>query len=557
MNTTLSSFGGIIPRMSEHSLGPTQATMAHDALLRDGRLEAWRERAHFADAVSGARSFHLHGCCVISWPDVVTAAELSPDWTRFYTTGVDGGGLKVVEITRGCHPTYYAAGVPAPLTPPKAEATCECSREADARSYVYTYVNRWGEESAPSPASNIVRVNDGTPVTVSGIATPPDGYGIVAANIYRATTGFRPADGKIQKPQTAFLYVTTIEFPSMSFVDTFPAVALGPAIETQYDRTPPIGMQGVVSIRDQIRLAGFRRNRVFFSEPFQPHNWPTKYDLTLDYHIRHMGELDQKLYVTTDAFPYIIDASSCDENRCSPVVSVETPLPDIGCRYANAAVMTPHGYIYASTMGIVLLGSNGTWHLLTAKWFGEREWQKLRPDTIRMAYWEGFLLFATDMATFLLNINGDPYGDMESAELVTLSDKPVACLVSNTGKLLLLEDDTVWAWDSADSLRPYHWRSRPLTGGPDAVGANRMASSTPARGVAWSPVSCKIGGGPVDMTLYNARGEAAYTRLIYDETPVRIPRIGRHLWYEVELRGDQPVTFLDLGTAHFTVNSGR
>lgn len=59
------------------------------------------------------------------------------------------------------------------------------------------------------------------------------------------------------------------------------------------------------------------------------------------------------------------------------------------------------------------------------------------------------------------------------------------------------------------------------------------------------------------MTLYNARGEAAYTRLIYDETPVRIPRIGRHLWYEVELRGDQPVTFLDLGTAHFTVNSGR
>ena len=72
----------------------------------------------------------------------------------------------------------------------------------DARAYVYTYVNKWGEESAPSPPSNIIRVADGATVTVSGIPAPPFGYGITEVNIYRATTGFRPADGKVQTPLT-------------------------------------------------------------------------------------------------------------------------------------------------------------------------------------------------------------------------------------------------------------------------------------------------------------------------------------------------------------------
>ena len=62
MNITLSSFGGIIPRISEHSLAATQATMAHDVMLRNGRLEAWRDKLPLYDAVKGARSFHMHGC---------------------------------------------------------------------------------------------------------------------------------------------------------------------------------------------------------------------------------------------------------------------------------------------------------------------------------------------------------------------------------------------------------------------------------------------------------------------------------------------------------------
>ena len=41
----LSEFGGIIPRMSWHALPMTNATIAHDIKLRNGKIEPWRERS--------------------------------------------------------------------------------------------------------------------------------------------------------------------------------------------------------------------------------------------------------------------------------------------------------------------------------------------------------------------------------------------------------------------------------------------------------------------------------------------------------------------------------
>lgn len=554
MNAVISHFGGIIPRLQDHALAPTQATIAHDVKLRNGRIEAWRETAELYDTVKGAKSFYMYGCCLLSWTDTVTCAELAPDWNRLYLTGRQGRGLEVSEVNN-CELNYFMAGVPAPDSPPYAAAAETCGPEVDARSYVYTYVNQWGEESAPSPPSNIVRVADGTNVFISGIAIPPAGYGIVAANIYRSATGFRPADGKVQTPMTEYLYVATIPMPSSTFSDNIQGQYLGAALETQYDRMPPDKLQGVTAIGDQVRLAGFKGNKVFLSEPFQPHNWPAKYDLTLDYNIVHMLALDQRLFVTTTSRPYIIDVSNCDATKCTPVTSVDFELADIACQYPHSAIMTYHGLFYATQYGIVLLQPNGEWHIITAKWFGEDEWRKIKPHTLRMAYWEGFLFFATDIATFLLNINSRPYGDMEGAELVTLSDMPIDMLRTTTGQLLYLHNDVIWEWDAGKEYRPYIWQSRYITQGNDAVGQNNLAAANPARASMWWPTSVKLGGN-ANFTLIDSHGHKAYERFIAGEKPRRLPRQGRHLWYQVKLVGTDTIYFIDLGTAHFNVNNG-
>lgn len=554
MSVLLSHFGGIIPRLAEHMLGPNQATMAHDVKLRNGRLEAWREPCEFGSVDPSTVSFHLHGCCLSGWAIPTDVAELAPDWGRYYYTDRKTGGLNYVTVDSCCNQRVAFCGVPAPTAPLTTSSLEQCGRESDARSYVYTFVNEWGEESAPSPASNVVRVDDGTAVNVSGFSSPPDGYGIVAISLYRATTGFRPADGKVQNPLTEYLFVSQFPVGQSVFADDLRSVLLGAALETQYDRTPPSGITGVVSIGDQVRLAAFRRNRIYFSEQFQPHNWPAKYDLTLDFNIVHMLAQDQRLFVTTDSIPYIIDVSSCDDTKCTPVTSLETSLPDIGC-HPHGAIMTAHGMFYATPTGIILLQPDGRWHVVTAKWFGETEWQRLKPDTIRMAYWEGYLVFATDMATFMLNINGKPYGDMDGAELCTLSIHPADLLITNTGKLMFLQDGKVWTWDSGATYMPYLWRSRPLMSDAGAYGHNELAAANPANAPVWWPSVLKLGG-IAAVKLTDSREHKVLERLL-SNTQCRIPRCGRHTWYKLQFESDETVEYASLGTSIFTASQGK
>lgn len=556
MRAVFSSFGGITPRLSEHALPPSGAVIAHDVKLRDGKLAPWRIPCDMADAVPGAMTLYMAGCCPLTWDSIVHVAEISPDWGRMYITGRDGTTLEVATLDDHCALSYEKAGVPRPMDAPVAVATEQCGRESDARAYVYTYVNRWGEESAPSPPSNVVRVDDGSTVTVTGISSPPTGYGITRVNIYRASTGFRPADGKVQKMLTGYLYVATIQVGNTSFTDSVRGVALGASLETEFDREPP-AMTGVVAIGGRVRLAGWRGNHVYFSEAFQPHNWPMKYDLTLDSHVIHMGALDSTIFVSTDTKPYIITADSCDDTKCVPVLDVDTPLPDIGCGHSNSAIVTPHGFVYSSPYGLILLTPTGKWHILTSRWFGEDDWLKISPETIRIGYWEGYLFFATDKLTFMLDINGDPYGDRNGAELATLSDRPVTFASSNNGRLCFIEEDKVKIWNAGVSYRKFIWRSRLLTGGVDAVGSGTTESAAPARGVMWSPASLKVGTPQTRVRLLTDDLREMYSRTVSGERPVRLPRVGRRLGFHIELSGSEPVEFFDLGTAHFTVNSGQ
>ena len=50
----ISSFGGIIPRMAWHNLPLTNATIAHNVKIRNGKLEPWRERLAVGSSVPKA-----------------------------------------------------------------------------------------------------------------------------------------------------------------------------------------------------------------------------------------------------------------------------------------------------------------------------------------------------------------------------------------------------------------------------------------------------------------------------------------------------------------------
>lgn len=567
MRVTLSNFGGLIPRRSDHNLPALAAIEAHDVKLRNGRLESWHEPALFGRAVDNAHSFYILKCCLLSWTTDVQVAELGVDHKAAYLTGRTDD-LEAV-ILDDCQPTYFALSMTAPPAAPHVTGEPYCGRDYDVRAYVYTYVNALGDESPPSPPSNIVTVKDGSAVTVSGIALPDPKYGVKEINIYRAATGLRHVDGSgAQKHETDFLYVTTIPATSSEFVDSIPLLGLGPVLDTALStmRCPPVGMRNLVSIDGFERLAATKGNTIYLCETEQVINWPVENEIMLDSTICHMGQMNQQLYVTTATTPYIIKVA-CDSTM--PVVKdLGYKLPDIGRGYNCNTVMTPLGFVYSSWMGLVLITPDGGYRIITAPWFGEDEWRELAPDTVRLAFWEGYLFCTTDEISFMLNINGGTYEDMPLGELVTISDRPIDMRVTNTGQLAMLrrsdhaEDGLSWhewdvsIWDNGDALRPFRWVSRELIGGSNAPAAN-MPSSAPSLGCMWSPASAKVRTAGTQFTLLTpVPGHPGYTRFVADERPFRLPRIGRHMWYRVAFEGVGAVEFADLGTAHFTVNEG-
>ena len=532
----INSFGGITPRTSPHLLPMGAATIAHDVRLRDGRIEPWHELCAFKELAKSNKTFHVHGCCAVGWDEIVTAAEVAPDWSRFFITGRTSYIEAVEDVC--CTPQYYRLGVPRPTTPPSITGEEDCDRSADARAYVYTYVNKWGEESAPSPASNILRVDDGDTVKVTGIALPPDGYGIVQANIYRAVTAWREVNAKNQVPMTGYLYVATIDFPSTTFTDNIRMLGLGMALDTENVDVPPTTLQNVCSIDVTTRLAGTYKNRVYFSEPFRLWSWPRKYELTLDSNIIHMVQSGMKLYVTTDTTPYIIDCTK-DPDTIMQVQDLYMPLPDIACVSDSSCIATVFGAFYSSPIGIILLTPTGKWLNVTSRWLGEREWADVAPETVRMAYWDSLLFIITDKVSFVLNIDGKNWNDMQGAELTTISDHPIDLHISNTGKLLMLIDGIVYSWDSSDKLRKFIWESGELT----TTGIKSL----------WSPTTAKVRTRDTEFTLKTPT-RTEYKRKVLSEIPFRLPKLGLHLWYKLRLSGYYDIDFVDIGTSNTTLN---
>ena len=540
----LKSFGGIVPRLAWSNLPLNCATVAHDVKLRNGKLEPWREKLALTQAVQDAVTVHFHGCCPYTFDKCVDMAEYVTDYSRLYFTGrMDYP--EVASIGANCALTYYRLGVPQPTSAPNISCSESTGRNCSARSYVYTFINTFGEEGAPSPASRQVTVADGTAVAISNFATSDATYGIVAINIYRTATVLRDGTEKTQESGTEFLLVAQVPVGTVSYSDTVLEKMLGEVLTTENNREPPQALRHITYMRGTGVLAGVTTNRVHFCQAYQPSNWPAEHDLTLPYNIVHAVSLGSKLFVTTDSYPYVIDgAQSCEAKQCRSVDSANTPLPDISCGHVHGAIATPFGIIYASKDGIVLVNPNGQFQIISSAWFSTDDWIKIRPETARFAYWRGYLVCVTDVISFMLEIDSGTYNDLKTAELTTISDTPVDMTVTQSDELILLQDSMLWHWNAGSTYRSYRWESRELGFGGEST-----------------PTVAKARTDGVTLRIMGFDGAYYYERFVPDETPVRLKRLGRQRNWRLRLSGKGTVEYIALGmtvnAAGGTVNNGN
>lgn len=240
-----------------------------------------------------------------------------------------------------------------------------------ATSYVYTFVNDLGEESAPSPASATVLRPDGVAITVTTPAGVPTGtdpdYGITTKRIYRAATG---------SSGTVFLFVAEIPLATTEYVDSIPDTELGEALESEDWDLPPSDLRGILALPNGV-MVGFRRNQLCFSAQNRPHAWPVRYRLNTDTDIVGIGNIDTTVVIGTQSFPYV---ASGNDPAAYSMAKFEVPQACVSKR--SFAYLTGIGVVFASPDGLIAVSGVGQVRNLTETIFTREQWQALEPESI-------------------------------------------------------------------------------------------------------------------------------------------------------------------------------
>lgn len=458
MHVSQTTFRGEAPRLSPRLLPATAAQNATNARMQSGDLETWRQYSveHALVMTAPVMTIYRLNGAWLSWAgDVAVARGPVPGDTTFRTilAGPDVYAQPQLTTyamaTSGAEPYPVATrplGVPAPDLPVHSiYVRASAVEPATVTSYVFTYVNDLGQESAPSPVADTDFAphpfrtaiyapsgnGDYNAITVPALSSGvPSAYGINTVRLYRAATG---ATG------TVFRFVIESAFTgaSLSLVDNFADTSLGEVLQTELWDLPPDDLQGIIALPNGV-VAGFTRNQLCLSVQNYPHAYPVAWRLTTDTDIVGIGNIDTTIVIFTKSFPYL--AIGTDPSQYS-MTKLETE--QAGTSRRSIASILGMGVVGATPDGLFTVLGNGQIQNMTSTLFTRRQWQALVPESITCAVHNDIYFFSYDTGasngkgSFALDMKPDGFG------LVPLSSHASAAYSDPiTDELYLVLDST-------------------------------------------------------------------------------------------------------------------
>ena len=349
----------------------------------------------------------------------------------------------------------------------------------EARSYVYTWVTAYGEESPPSPATIETGWSNGT-WTVSLFTPPPDEMGvtrnITTVRLYRTV----PATGG----QTSFFFVKDLQVGTISYVDTATddKVAINTLLQSTLWFPPPESLEAMISLPNGIAV-GFKGNEIWFSEAYRPHAWPPSYVLTTEFPIIGIGAHLNAVIVATAGKPYVASGVSPASMSLTKIEQAEP------CLSRRSVVSTTSGVYYMSPNGLIQVMQTGQASNFTAAWVTREKWRQRVPqkNVCAIPLVDSYFAYGTVVGAdnsvaqkgFTVEIGG---GDNESFSIwpqpgghrigMSTLTAPNALDIANvqvdpwTGTGLLIQNGKVLYYDFSDANylpMPYTWRSHVYT----------------------------------------------------------------------------------------------
>lgn len=277
-----------------------------------------------------------------------------------------------------------------------------------ATSYVYTFVNDLGEESAPSLPSNTILRPDGVSVTVTTPTATPSGtssdYFITTKRIYRAATG---------SSGTAFRFVAEVPLAQADYVDVLTDTELGEVLTSDTWALPPSDLEGILALPNGV-MVGFRRNQLCFSAQNHPHAWPIEYRLNTDTDIVGLGNIDTTVVIGTESFLYVASGNDPAQYSMS-----KFEVPHAASSKRSFAYITGMGVVFSGPDGLMVCAGIGQVRNLTQGVFTRRQWQALDPTSIfSVAHNDIYFMFweaGSSRGCYAVDLRSDGFGIVEMA----------------------------------------------------------------------------------------------------------------------------------------------
>lgn len=389
-------------------------------------------------------------------------------------------------------------------------------------SYVFTYVNDFGEESAPSDPSDTVQRNENgttTIVTPTGLPTGvSEDYGITYKRIYRAVTGTLGSE---------FRFVAEIGLDTSVYVDTLLDSELGEVLESTDWDLPPDDLRYILALPNGI-MVGASKNQLCLSVKNRPHAWPVAYRLPTDTYITGLGNVDTSVVIGTKSFVYT--ASGNDPES----YSMSKPGAPHACVSARSvAYLLRIGVVFAGPDGLMAVNGPTDVVNLTETIFTRDQWQALEPETITgIAHDDIYFFFygssngTPPLGGYALDMKPNGFGlielgmhasalalDYERDALMMVLDQysePTGSLLpAETGADLNADGRTIYEWDAGADLMRYSWTGKLwLLPHPAAVQFVRVRAQDYD---------------DLEMTFTAEDGRVLLTKVITSDKPFRLP----------------------------------
>lgn len=604
----VAQFGGLIPKVTDKSLPKGHSTIANNLDLYGNRLKPIRlplptgERLLTAcgEVFKGKPvTVHRAGSVYVAWDKQTFTAV---DWTNKLGSTtflfVENGKLyrqSADRILHGQCPIEVGIQRPAGETvtaAPETQAGCaktkiqpacvpveDCDNVAHPPvpvSYLFTYLNACGEESAHSAPSEVVDLEwgDAALVTVTANNVPANA---VQRRWYRTVTD--------NEGTARWLKIADTPIGQTQFYDMNCPCDFSCELSTETHDAPPDCLMGVANIGDNVTVI-WSNKHFWLSE----HNFPHAYNLFNEYKLRYQilgmyevtpkleGEDHYSLVAITDGLHYVIAAHDPTAVQISEIQQRYKCANPLSVCHAESEL------IYSSPQGICSISTSGE-TLLTGAVMTEVEWLDHHPEQVRLAYHDDRIYGFHKDGGFILNIGND---NRREASFVTHDVKVAFGYTDEVSPFAVFHRGDVLEWGKGDKAT-YDWKSqtemlngmwRPVAGkiiSPDfqntvprgfrqaKMDFDEWKRKFPngdvreyfrTRPDAQRHYARLVGGRPTVELIIYADGKEYFRKTVYSNKPFLLPRRYRAIDWAIRVIGSIDIEEIHLQSSRETLLGG-